>query len=526
MTGAGLGGPRNAGGAGGAPQDLCDLRASGVSGSGGVNIRALAPSVQAITNVTALVGRALEPLRCHMYIRDGMIAAVVPASSDTTPLAAAPPPDGDLLEQSVPVTIDGKDMIAVPGMVDVSGRLRVLAPGLPVAEGLPLDEALEVQWAAQAHMGPEEYEVAALLGALQRLRCGVTSVVDHAYPFHEPDLDEACVNAYESSGIRWAYARGIMTRPYEPVCETFEQAADNIRALLANTPATPDRLFVAPVGIREAALDVFARSAALADELGTGTYTSVSETVAERQAWRQEARTAPIVALDRAGFLSERAVLARCAALDADEIGLLAERGAHIAHCPSTSVGLAEGVARVPDLLAAGVNVGLGAGVTTDLFSAMRAALHAQSLSSGDPAALSSRDVLEMATWRGAAAAFPEAAAPADTATRATAGRRVAVGELSPGCAADIVLVPARSLLQAPLLDPLHAVVHQTHGPMVRHVLVDGRLVVADGASTLVDEQELVVEAERACDYWLGRLDLPAGPGRVWFPPPLPDSWH
>ena len=489
----------------------------------GVNVRVLAPTVNAITNVTALVGRDLEPLRCHIYIRDGLIAAIVPDNADTTPLAAAPPPAKDLLERSKPITIDGKEMIAIPGMVDVHDHLRVLAPGLPIAEGLPLDEFLQVQWATQARMAAPDYEVAALLGTLQRLKCGVTTAVDHAYTFHEPDLDGACINGYESSGIRWAYARGIMTRPYAPVCETFEQAADNIRALLADTAVTPDRLFVAPVSIRQATPQEFEQSAALAAELGAGTYTHASETPAERETWQQEAHTTPIEALDRAGFLTERTVLAHCVVLDDDEIELLAARGTHVVHCPSNNMKLAKGVTRVPDLLAAGVNVGLGVDMMTDIFSEMRAELHMQSLHSGDPAVLSSRDVLQMATWRGAAAAFPDSAAPADSYTPATAGHRVALGDLSPGCAADIVLIPARSLLQAPLLDPLHAVVHQTHGPMVRHVLVDGHLVVADGVSTLVDEQELMVEAERACNYWLDQLDLPAGPQGVWFPPPPPE---
>ena len=488
----------------------------------GVNIRVLAPAVSAITNVTALVGRDLEPLRCHIYIRDGLIAAIVPATADTTPLAVAPPPAEDLIERYKPVTIDGNNMIAVPGMVDVHAQLRALAPGLPVAEGLPLDEFLRVQWATGAHMAPPDYEVAALLGTLQRLKCGVTTAVDHAYTFHEPDLDEACVSAYESSGIRWAYARGIMTRPYAPVCETFEQAADSIRALLADTAVTPERLFVAPVSIRQATPDEFARSAALADELGAGTYTRASESAAERAAWHDEAQAAPIAALDRAGFLTDRTVLAHCVILDDDEIEILAERGTHVVHCPSSDMRLGKGVTRVPDLLAAGVNVGLGVDMRADIFSEMRAELHMQSLHSGDPAVLSSRDVLQMATWRGAAASFPNSAAPAETFVPASAGQRVALGELSPGCAADIVLIPARSLLQAPLLDPLHAVVHQTHGPMVRHVLVDGYLVVADGVSTLVDEQQLLVEAERACNFWLDQLDLPAGPGGVWFPPPPP----
>ncbi len=487
----------------------------------GLNVRVLAPPVGAITNVTALIGRDLEPKRCHIYIRDGVIAAISPVSEDATPLVAAPPPHSELLEGTDPVTIDGEDLIAIPGMVDVHDHLRVLAPGLAVAEGLRVDEFLRVQWATQAHMNAEEYEAAAVLGCVQRLKCGITAVVDHAYTFHAPGLDGACISAYEACGIRWAYARGIMTRPYEPVCESFEQAADNIRALLEQTALTPERLFVAPVSIRQATLDEFARSAALADELGAGTYTHASETEAERAVWLQEAGASPIAALDQAGFLTDRTVLAHCVILDDAEIDLLAGRGTHVAHCPSNNMKLAKGVTRVPDLLAAGVNVCLGVDMMSDMHSEMRAELHMQSLHSGDPAVLSARDVLQMATWRGAAAAFPEASAPADTFAPAAEAAPVRLGELSPGCAADIVLIPARSLLLAPLLDPLHAVVRQAHGPMVRHVLVGGRMVVADGSSTLVDEAELIVDAERACSRWLDRLDLPDGPDGVWSPPPL-----
>lgn len=486
----------------------------------GLNIRVMAPPVGAITNVTALVGRDLEPQRCHIYIREGVIAAISTVSENTTPLVAAPPPDSELLEGTEPITIDGEDLIAIPGMVDVHDHLRMLAPGLPTTEGLALDEFLRVQWATQAHMNPVDYEDAALLACVQRLKCGITSVVDHAYTFHAPGLDEACITAYEACGIRWSYARGIMTRPYEPVCESFEQAADNIRALLDQTTLTPERLFVAPVSIRQATVEEFARSAALAQELGAGTYTHASETAAERAVWLEEAGASPIVALDRAGFLTDRTVLAHCVILDDAEIELLADRGTHVAHCPSNNMKLAKGVTRVPDLLAAGVNVCLGVDMMNDMHSEMRAELQMQSLHSGDPAVLSARDVLQMATWRGAAAAFPAASAPADTFTTAAEAGPAQLGELSPGCAADIVLIPARSPLLAPLLDPLHAVVHQAQGPMVRHVLVEGRMVVADGSSTLVDEAELIVDAERACERWLERLDLPDGLAEVWSPPP------
>ena len=462
-----------------------------------MSVRLQAPPVGAITNVTALVGRDMEPRRCDIHIVDGLITQI-------TPPGAAPPGDTSPGPHdqacAAPLTIDGSGLLAMPGLVDTHDHLRVLAPGLPVAEGLPLDEFIRVQWATQALMGAHEYEVCALLGSLQRLRCGITTVIDHAYTFHAPGLDEACIAGYEGSGIRWAYARGIMTRPYEPVCESFEQAADAIRALLDRTPVTPERLFVAPVSIRQATYPEFVRSAALAEELGAGTYTHVSETLAERAVWRNEAGAGPIEALDNAGFLSSRTVLAHCVILDDAEVDLLAARGTHVAHCPSNNMKLAKGVTRVPDLLGAGVNVCLGVDMMSDMHAEMRAELHMQSLHSGDPAILAPRDVLQMATWRGAAAANAAGA-----------------GELAAGRVADVALMPARSLFQAPLLDPLHAVVHNTQAPMVRHVLVDGRLVVRDGASTVVDEPALIVEAEAVCTAWLQRLGLPAAPAGAWF---------
>ncbi len=557
----------------------------------GLNVRVLAPTVSAITNVTALVGPDLEPQRCHLYIRDGVIAAIAPAIDGTTPLAAAPPPQGDRIEPHKAITIDGEDMIALPGMVDAHARMRSLDPGLltlgpppehrffvpaPIAPGQPPVPA--------ARMGPEEYELAALQGSLQRLKCGITTVVDHAYPFGRPELDAACISGYESSGIRWAYARGIMTRPRSPSCETFEQAANNIRALLDHTPVTPERLFVAPVGIAHATPDDFARAAALADELGAGTYTCVAETPDDRAAWLEETKAKPIVALDRAGFLTDRTVLARCVFLDGDEVGILAARGTSVVRCPSINPAAPATNPATPaatnptnpasnkfdrpyvrKLLAAGVNVALGVGMMADLFPAMRAELRPPPLGPGGAAVLSSRDVLRMATGRGAAAAFPGSAAPTDlidfdappitlddltaqaqARAHAVQPHRVRFGELSPGHAADVVLIPARSLLQndpPPAAGPppngpppngppaddatpdirlsriLHAVVHNGRGPMVRHVLVEGQLVVADGVSTLVDEHQLNHEVGQAYYSLLDQLDLPAGPDGVWFPP-------
>ncbi len=444
-----------------------------------------APAVGRVVDVTALVGPELEPRRCDLVISDGVI-------SDLRQPGSGP------VDSAQGVEIDGSEMIAMPGMVDGHDHLRVLAPGLALAEGLSLDDFLRVMWATQAEMGPTEYRLGALLGTLQRLRCGMTTVIDHAYTFHRPGLDDASIAGYDASGVRWAYARGIMTRPYDPVCETFEQAEAEIRRLLDDGLVTGDRLFVAPVSIRQASVAEFGLAAELAAELDCGTYTHAAETDSERQRWQEEAGAGPIEALDRAGFLGPRSVLAHCVVLDDRDIELLAERGTHVVHCPTNNMKLAKGVTRVPDLLAAGVNVCLGVDMMSDMHTEMRAELGMHALERRDPQAVSPLEALQMATWRGAAAA----------------GMGGSAGELTVGQVADIVLVDARSVLQAPMIEPRHAMVHATNPGHVRHVLVDGRLVVEDGRSTLVDEAALVAEVEAVSAAWLARLDVDAGP---WF---------
>ena len=87
-------------------------------------------------------------------------------------------------------------------------------------------------------------------------------------------------------------------------------------------------------------------------------------------------------------------------------------------------------------------------------------------------------------------------------------------GALVPGLAADIALMDARSILQAPLIDPAHAIVYATNAGMVRHVLVDGGLVIRDGVSTLLDESALLEEVEAVSAAWLKQLDTDRLP---WF---------
>jgi 5-methylthioadenosine/S-adenosylhomocysteine deaminase len=159
---------------------------------------------------------------------------------------------------------------------------------------------------------------------------------------------------------------------------------------------------------------------------------------------------------------------------------------------------LAKGFTRVPDLLRAGVNVTLGLDGAADMLVEMRTELGMHAAYRLDPRAVSPVDVIRMATHRGASAL----------------GRGEDLGILSPGRSADLVLIDGRSLYQAPVIDPLHALLYATPTGLVRHVLVDGRLVVRDGRSTLIDEDALLQEAETVAAAYMRRCGLERQP---WF---------
>ena len=115
--------------------------------------------------------------------------------------------------------IDATGMVLIPGMHNLHDHLRDLTPGIKAGEGLKLDDLLRFYWRLNEAAGEEEYKTMAAFSTARLLKAGITSVVDHIYPFHRPHLAEASVAGYKMSGIRWFMARGLMTKGYEPICE-------------------------------------------------------------------------------------------------------------------------------------------------------------------------------------------------------------------------------------------------------------------------------------------------------------------
>jgi 5-methylthioadenosine/S-adenosylhomocysteine deaminase len=403
-------------------------------------------------------------------------------------------------EQPAHMTLDATGMIVIPGLADLHNHLRDLTPGIKIGEGLRIDAFLRAMWRLSEHMGTAEYRVGALLGTARLLKAGVTSVVDHLYPFHRPGLLEAAIEGYQAAGIRWFVARGIMTRPYQPICEKETEAFRHIAAITDDV-VPRERLFVAPVSFRQVTPSTFAKSRRLADRHGLRLYTHVAETPEEVASVRSDQGARPVEMLHRLGFAGQDTVLVHCVHLSAAEIGLLARSGTHVVVCPTNHMKLAKGVAPVPRLLGAGINVAIGVDGMDDLFNDMRQMMLMQGMHSSNPGVIPPSQALAM-TARGGSAAL---------------GLGDELGSIEVGKRADLVCIDVSTAHLQPVLDPIWTVVNRVHGHDVAHVIVDGEVVVKNGRLTKVDEFALVEEAQGVSTAFLRRAGITTE--RVWAGP-------
>jgi cytosine/adenosine deaminase-related metal-dependent hydrolase len=176
-----------------------------------------------------------------------------------------------------------------------------------------------------------------------------------------------------------------------------------------------------------------------------------------------------------------------------NELRILVETGATIGHCPHKCAKMAFAMESFDQYLEAGVRIGLGTDTyPLDIVAEMRYA------------SLISRLVDRNACGARAAAVFNAA-----TIGGATALGRSDLGRLAPGAKADIVIINLRNTRYGPARDPINALVEYGSGADVETVIVDGKVVVQNGRSTRIDDDELFAQAEagatRAWDNWTAR---------------------
>ncbi len=207
----------------------------------------------------------------------------------------------------------------------------------------------------------------------------------------------------------------------------------------------------------------------------------LSENEAEVKGSQERYGASPVMHLENLGLLDSRVVADHCVVLTDEEIALLAQRGVKIAHCPESNMKLASGIAPVPQMLAAGLCVGLGtdgsaSNNNVDMFGEMNSAAKLHKVNSLDPTSMPAATVLEMATMGGAR----------------VLGAENKIGSLESGKKADLIVLDMNQPHLTPLFNIPSHMVYAARGSDVVHSVINGKIVMRNRRLTTLDEKAIL----------------------------------
>ncbi len=403
--------------------------------------------------------------------------------------------------------IDATDRIALPGFVDTHRHSwQSLIRHMSTDWTLP-QYFSGVRGVLGNNYAPEDMYAANLIAMLDALDSGITTLVDWSHNNNTPEHADAAIQALFDSGIRSVWAHGNSNDEWLPVSDK-PQSRDVVR-IAEQWFSSKDQLVtlaLAPRGPQFATREVTARDFGLARELDIPVTVHVGD-----GAW---GKSLPVLWLDEQGLADARTTYVHCNMLRDDEYDVIARTGGAISIAPELEMHMGHGRLATLRGRDRGIPVSLSIDVCTsvggDMFSAMRAVLagtrylvNIAALDAGeavDPLPVTAAEVLSFATQGGATAAWL-----GDT-----------VGSITPGKAADVILVRTDSYGMQPLNYPAGAIVESGNPNLVETVFVNGTIVKRDGLLTGHDFARVRRLAEEARDRVLARAGV-TDPGG-WIP--------
>jgi 5-methylthioadenosine/S-adenosylhomocysteine deaminase len=385
--------------------------------------------------------------------------------------------------------VDCSDCIVMPGLVQAHVHTcQTLARGRADDMEL-LDWLRTVIWPYEARLDEDAATASAELACAELLLGGTTAILDMGTVHHT----DAIFAAAERSGIRATIGKAMMDAPDPQIPAGLRESTassldESARLIKRWHGAASGRLgyAYAPRFVLSCTDELLREVGVQARAKGVRIHTHASENPGEVALVRQRFGKDNIVVLDELGLLGPHACIAHCIHLTDTEKRLLASSGAHVCHCPSSNLKLASGICPVPELIAAGVAVALGAdgapcNNNLDGFLELRLAalLHKHRVG---PRALPAPEVVRLATLGGAAAL-----GLADT-----------VGSLEVGKRGDVIAVDLSALHTIPTGSPWSAIAYAAKSCDVRHVAVDGQIVVRDRALLTLELPKLRNHAKKA----------------------------
>ncbi|MFZ2098614.1 MAG: 8-oxoguanine deaminase [Anaerolineales bacterium] len=428
-----------------------------------------------------------------LFIRDGFIEKV-----GTT--AELPGKADEVLDLS--------GYIVLPGLINTHHHFyQTLTRVIPGAQNVQLFNWLKILYPIWGRMTPEDIYISTQTALAELALSGCTTASDHLYIFPNSSRLDDEIYAAKEIGLRLHASRGSMSLgeskgglPPDHVVEEEAFILKDSQRLIEQyhdpNPGAMLQIVLAPCSPFSVTPDLMRLSALLAREKSVHLHTHLAETKDEESYCIEKLGLRPVALMDELKWLGNDVWFAHSVYVNPEEIKAYARTGCGVAHCPTSNMRLASGIAPIMDMLQAGVNVGLGvdgsasndsSGLLEEtrqamLASRVRAGMMGVSRSGGNANSLmTARQVLEIAT-RGGAAVLG----------------RADLGSLEKGKCADITAINLNKLEYAGgLHDPVSALVFCA--PVkVDYTIVGGKIIVKDGELIPLDVHKLVERHNQA----------------------------
>ena len=430
-----------------------------------------------------------------MLVRDGKIAALEPEIELP-----------DDLDRSEVEIISGDDHFIFPGLINTHHHFyQSLTRNIREVQDVELFDWLTSLYPLWSHLTPEAVYYSTLVAGAELLKTGCTTSVDQFYVFPRQErydlLDEE-FRAAEKLGLRLHACRGSMSLgqedgglPPDEVVQTEEEILQDTRRVIEEfhdpEPFARSRVVVSPCSPFSVTRRLMEESIELAREYGVMAHTHLAETEDEDEFCQEKFGLTPLEYMKDVGWIGPDVWFAHGVHLDQEEIEELAAHETGVAHCPTSNMKLSSGVASVPDMLEAGMPLGLAvdgsaSNDASNMRSEMKTALLLHKLSHGITS-VGPEDILEMAT-RGGSEML----------------KQPETGSLAEGQAADLFLLDSRRLaLAGGLSDPVSALINTGIDHGVDMTMVAGEIVVRGGRLETISEREIAARANKIADDML-----------------------
>ena len=447
--------------------------------------------------------RQREIPRGGLFIRDGFIEQVGSIHE---------------LPQQADEVLDLSGHVLLPGLVNTHHHFyQTLTRALPAVQNANLFHWLKTLYPIWARLTPEDIFISTQTALAELALSGCTTAADHLYLFPNGCRLDDEIAAAQEMGLRLHASRGSMSLSEKDGGLPPDSVVDTEASILADSrrviemyhdpnPGSILQIVLAPCSPFSVTTELMKQSAALARQYGVHLHTHLAETEDEEQFCLQKFGHRPVEYMQVVDWVGSDVWFAHAIYVNKKEISVFARHGCGVAHCPTSNMRLASGIAPVKEYLSAGVKVGLGvdgsasndgSSLLAEVRQAMLAARVKEGLTgfslSNDPSRklMTAREALRLAT-RGGAEVLG----------------RLDIGSLEPGKCADFFAVNLNRLEYAGAgQDPVAAVVF-CQPRRVDYTVVGGRFVVREGRLVTAEEPKLVERHKKAARRLVEKMDI------------------